>query len=84
MPQGFVAIVFPFVAGVALGDVTLAVLVYVVGVSGQMMTPTHLCMTLTMDYFKADWGVFYKKLIPMQLVIMFAGILVYWVKVALM
>ena len=84
MTQGFVAIVFPFVAGVALGDVTLAVLVYVVGVSGQMMTPTHLCMTLTMDYFKADWGVFYKKLIPMQLVIMFAGIFVYWVKVTLM
>ncbi len=84
MMQGFVAIVFPFVAGAALGDVTFAVLIYVVGVSGQMMTPTHLCMTLTMDYFKADWGIFYKKLIPMQLTIMFAGILVYWVKVTLM
>ena len=84
MMQGFVAIVFPFVAGAALGDVTFAVLIYVVGVSGQMMTPTHLCMTLTMDYFKADWGIFYKKLIPMQLTIMFAGILVYWMKVTLM
>lgn len=84
MMQGFVAIVFPFVAGVALGDVAFAALIYVVGISGQMITPTHLCMTLTMDYFKADWGEFYRRLIPMQMTIMIAGILVYWVRVTFM
>ena len=80
MTQGFVAIVFPFVAGVAMGDVPLAVLVYVVGTSGQMMTPTHLCLTLSTSYFHADWGKVYQKLIPMQMTIMIASILVYWIQ----
>ena len=78
MTQGFVAIVFPFVAGVAMGNVPLAALVYVVGVSGQMITPTHLCLTLSTSYFHADWGKVYMKLFPMQMIIMIAGILVYW------
>ena len=78
MLQGFVAIVFPFVAGIATGDVALAAFIYVAGVSGQMITPTHLCLTLSTNFFNAEWGGVYKKLIPMQFIILAAAIIVYW------
>lgn len=32
------------------------------GVAGQMLTPTHMCFIVTLDYFKAD---FFKTLKPM-------------------
>lgn len=80
MSQGFVAIVFPFVAGVASGNVPFAVLVYVAGTSGQMITPTHLCLTLSTSFFNADWGRTYLKLVPMQMAILIAAIAVYWIQ----
>jgi hypothetical protein len=33
----------------------------VFGIAGQMITPTHVCLTVTLDYFKAD---FFKTLRP--------------------
>lgn len=80
MLQGMVAIVFPFVAGIATGDISLAVLVYVVGTSGQMLTPTHLCLSLSTAYFQADWGRLYRKLIPMQMTILLAAVVIYWLQ----
>ena len=78
MSQGFVAISFPLVAGIATGDISLAVLVYVMGSSGQMLTPTHLCLTLTASYFRADLIKVFKELIPMQVVLMVAAGLIYY------
>ncbi|MBP2637250.1 MAG: integral rane protein [Firmicutes bacterium] len=53
--QGFIALTFPFVAVLAPGDVALATLAFVVGVAGQMLSPAHLCLLVTLDYFKADF-----------------------------
>jgi hypothetical protein len=53
--QGHVAIVMPIVAALAPGSLDLAGVALVFGVAGQMVTPTHMCMIVTLDYFKGDF-----------------------------
>lgn len=64
MSQGHVAIVMPIVAGLMPGSLELAGVAMVFGVAGQMITPTHVCLTITIDYFKSD---FFKTLKPVIL-----------------
>ena len=54
MSQGHVAIVMPIVAAMGTGDLKLAGVAMAFGVAGQMLTPTHVCLIVTIDYFKAD------------------------------
>ena len=62
MSQGHVAIVMPIVAMLApAGSLDLAGVALVFGVGGQMVTPTHVCLIVTLDYFKSD---FFKTLNP--------------------
>ena len=61
LSQGHVAIVMPIVSALSMGDLTLAGIAMVFGVAGQMITPTHVCLTITVDYFKSD---FFKTLAP--------------------
>lgn len=62
--QGHVAMMMPLVAAIAPGDLVLTGAVLVFGVAGQMITPTHVCLTITIDYFKSD---FVKTLLPVIL-----------------
>jgi len=64
MSQGHVAIVMPIVAGLMPGSLDLVGVAMVFGVAGQMVTPTHVCLTITVDYFKAD---FFRTLKPVVL-----------------
>ncbi len=61
LSQGHVAIMMPIVAAIAPGNLDLVAIAMVFGVAGQMVTPTHLCLTITVDYFKSD---FFKTLKP--------------------
>lgn len=54
MSQGHVAIVMPVVAAMMPGSLNLAGIAMVFGMAGQMLTPTHMCLIVTMDYFKAN------------------------------
>ena len=54
MSQGHVAIVMPIVAAMGIGNLDLAGVAMAFGVAGQMLTPTHLCLIVTTDYFKSD------------------------------
>ena len=54
MSQGHVAIVMPIVAAMGTGSLNLAGVAMAFGVAGQMLTPTHVCLIVTVDYFKAD------------------------------
>lgn len=62
--QGHVAMMMPLVAAMAPGDIVLTGAVLVFGVAGQMITPTHVCLTITIDYFKSD---FMRTLLPVIL-----------------
>lgn len=53
--QGFIALTFPFVAVLSPGNVEMATLAFVLGVAGQMLSPAHLCLLVTLDYFNADF-----------------------------
>ncbi len=55
MSQGHVAMVMPIVAAAAPGNLDLVGLAMVFGVAGQMVTPTHVCLTISVDYFKAPF-----------------------------
>ena len=37
-------------------------LAFASGICGNMISPLHLCLVLTKDYFKADWGGIYRLL----------------------
>lgn len=53
--QGTVAIVMPLAAALSSsGALELVGIVLVFGMAGQMFTPTHLCLTVTVDYFQAS------------------------------
>ena len=76
MSQGHVAIVMPIVAAMATGNLNLAGVAMATGnlnlagvamafgVAGQMLTPTHMCLVVTVDYFKSN---FFKTLQPVLL-----------------
>ena len=55
--QAFVAITFPLlvpIVGAGTPDPFLALFAYVSGFTGILISPAHLCLALTADYFKAD------------------------------
>lgn len=55
MSQGHVAIVMPIVAAMGTGDLNLAGVAMAFGVAGQMLTPTHMCLVVTVDYFHSSY-----------------------------
>ena len=69
-------VLLPFI--VTQGEVNLnyAMFAFVGGYTGHMLSPMHLCLVVTNDYFKADTGTIYKMLIlPITIVILSALIL---------
>jgi hypothetical protein len=46
--------------------------------SGILVSPLHLCLALTREYFGAQWGYLYRKILPaVTLVIVVAGAIVW-------
>lgn len=71
----YVGIAFPIVVTAAGGQVgvPLAVFVFMAGSAGTMLSPMHLCLSLTIDYFKADLNnVLRKLIIPESILILTA------------
>ena len=55
MSQGHVAIVMPIVAAMGTGNLDLAGVAMAFGVAGQMLTPTHMCLVFSVEYFKGNF-----------------------------
>lgn len=77
---GFVGSTFPLLismsGGASLAHITLA---FSAGFIGVLLSPVHLCLVLTKEYFKADlWGI-YKKTVPASAVIFIGAIIEYLV-----
>ncbi len=70
MSQGHVAIVMPIIAAMGTGDLNLAGIAMAFGVAGQMMTPTHMCLVVTLDYFKANFFHTVAKMIEIEVIIL--------------
>lgn len=75
---GFVGSTFPLIMSIA-GGASLPVMsmAFAAGFIGVLISPVHLCLVLTREYFKADmWGV-YKKIIPSSVYIFLAAFIQY-------
>ena len=71
--QGFVAITFPFIDAFSHADLTLAMIAFALGTAGQMLSPAHLCLLVTLDYFKADFGKSLRPVLAMNIIMIVAA-----------
>ncbi len=77
--QAFVGATFPMLLGIAgAGGLNLRLLAFafVSGYAGVMLSPTHVCLILTLQHFKADFSKVYKMLLlPETAIVSLAAIL---------
>lgn len=79
MGQGYIAIVMPIVALMAPGNIVLVGIAMVYGMAGQMVTPTHLCILVTVEYFKCRlWKTIGKCGILSLLMVLIFSAWTYW------
>src|SRR4030043_114704 len=76
---GFVGATFPLIISIAgnssPGVVSFA---FAAGFLGVLLSPVHICLILTREYFRADlWGI-YKKMIPACIIVFFGAIVQYF------
>jgi hypothetical protein len=55
-------------------------LAYAGGLVGLLLSPVHLCLTLTREYFQADWGGLYRRILPAAFLIIATAAVVVLVK----
>jgi hypothetical protein len=75
---GFVGSTFPLIMSIAgntsIGAISFA---FASGFLGVLLSPVHICLVLTREYFKADlWGM-YKMMIPASLIVFCVAIVEY-------
>jgi uncharacterized protein len=75
--QAFVAIAFPLlvpIIGQGNPDMALLAFAYVSGFVGILLSPAHLCLALTADYFKAPLRDVYRILIGPTLIVFLSAV----------
>ena len=55
MSQGYIAVAVPICTAIAPGSLDYVALAMVFCCAGQMLTPVHLCFTISVEYFKTDF-----------------------------
>jgi uncharacterized protein len=74
---GFVGSTFPLImsiAGTSVGPISFA---FASGFLGVLLSPVHICLVLTREYFKADiWGI-YKMMVPGCVIILIGAVIQY-------
>ncbi|HGJ64380.1 TPA: DUF401 family protein [bacterium] len=61
---GYVGLTFPLLLPFLKSNHNLIMLAYVSGYIGILVSPAHLCFSVTQKYFHADYKKVYKQLIP--------------------
>jgi hypothetical protein len=74
--QGHISMVMPIVAALTGADLQLIGVAYVFGMAGEMITPAHLCMVISVDYFKSDFVRFWWQIFAIQMIVL--AIFVLW------
>jgi len=79
--QGYVAIALPvlvpFLHTAGSVDMLKVAIFYASGFAGILLSPAHLCLSLTKEYFRADFNKVYKYLIPSTIPIFIIPIIIY-------
>lgn len=80
---GFVGITFPFLLPMfsAGGEPVqgLTAIAFGSGFCGVMLSPLHLCLVLSGQYFNADFGTVYRRLIVPSALVLTAGLIPYFI-----
>ncbi len=78
---GFVGATFPIITAMLGGapDVGSITFAFASGFAGVMLSPTHLCLLLTIKYFKADMARSYRYLYLPVFLVFLVGLVRYWV-----
>lgn len=79
LSQGYVAATFPLLIGIIGTGQQLnpgaLVLAYISGFVGILLSPVHLCLLLTVDYFKADLIKVWRKVVLPGMVLLLSAFL---------
>ena len=59
-----VPLVAPLLTSQAMDPLTVGMWLFTGGFSGVLLSPLHLCLALTHDYFGASWGPLYRRIVP--------------------
>lgn len=75
----YIGIAFPIIVAATGGQVSipLTALVFMAGSAGTMLSPVHLCLSLTIDYFKSDLNKILRMLIIPESILVGTAILSY-------
>lgn len=82
MISAAVGISFPLLQPVIVGNsvhLNYAVFAFAGGFVGMLLSPLHLCLALTKDYFQAQWGPLYRMLVPSVAVVTAIAVLLLFV-----
>lgn len=74
--QAYIGVSFPLLLpffGSENIDMKLIMFAYCTGFAGVLISPVHLCLLLTKEYFHARWAGIYKQLLPSALFIIIAS-----------
>ena len=77
------AIGFPIVLPLCGPDVVTSgcgMVAFAGGFLGLLLSPVHICLTLTRAYFRAAWGGLYRLMIPAALLIVAAAAVAVWLR----
>ena len=69
-PQGAVAVIFPILSAFFPGNLETATLAYIMAIAGAMLSPAHLCLIVTAEYFKGDLFRILKPVLFMEMIIL--------------
>lgn len=79
----FVGVAFPMLLPLLTNNLDYVMFAYAWGYGGVLLSPVHLCLVITREYFKANlWGV-YKFLLPATGVVMLAACIFLWLRIVL-
>lgn len=78
---GFVGATFPIIMAMMAGrpDPGTITFAFAAGFAGVMLSPTHLCLLLTVRYFKADLAKTYRLLYLPVLLVFIVGLVRFWI-----
>ncbi len=69
-PQGAVAVIFPILSAFYPGNLETATVAYIMAIAGAMLSPAHLCLIVTAEYFKADLFKILKPVLLLEVMIL--------------
>ena len=88
MTMAFVGVTFPILFSSILPPgapmLPYMMLAYVSGFSGVMLSPVHLCLILTNQYYGSTLSRVYRYLIPIVLTVLASSFVVFWLYLSLM